>query len=364
MSGVPTERQRFRELDGLRGIAAVAVVLSHLTGGYDSKYPGDGGTVPNMWWGAFGVQLFFFISGFVILMSARRARVPGDFVISRISRLYPVYWIAVTVSIIVSIVFRVPHTDVGWIDRLMNYTMVQRLLLFENVDEVYWTLAIEMQFYMVIFALLVMTRTRLTNRVVVSLALAWIAMSTVLAVIARPHTLGVDPQRVETPWKILLNLTLVEWGPFFAAGMLAYLARESAKMRPLAYGAAASTVLISGILHGWEQAATVGAVGLLFTIVVARERTGFLHWAPFQFYGKISYSLYIGHAVTGYALLHVLVPYTGRWVGMGIVFVVVTGIAYTYYRTGEQYLSQRMRRGLKNLRENIRVRGTAVEGQR
>lgn len=354
MSGSASQRGRFLELDGLRGVAAVAVLLSHLTGGYDSKYPGESASIPNAWWGAFGVQLFFFISGFVILMSARRAETPSDFVISRAARLYPVYWIAVTVSIAVAVIFRVPHTDVGWVGRLMNYTMIQRLLFFENVDEVYWTLAIEMQFYLIIFALLVLTKARLTNRVVIALAATWIALSLVVSIVARPHTLGIDPQLVDTTWKIILNMVLVEWGPFFSAGMLTFLARSDARFRLPAYGAVTSTVVVAGVLHGWVQALVVAIVAALFLVVVSRQRTGFLRWAPIQFYGRISYSLYIGHAVTGYALLHLLAPYTGRWLGMVIVFVAVTGIAYAYYRVGERYLSKKMRAGLLSFREKRR----------
>lgn len=353
MTGVQPRRERFLELDGLRGIAAVAVVLSHLTGGYDSRYNGGEHVVPYAWWGAYGVQLFFFISGFVILMSARRARIPSDFVISRVSRLYPVYWIAVTVTIIVSIAFRVPGTDVGWLDRLMNYTMVQRLLLFDNVDEVYWTLAIEMQFYLLIFALLLVTRAQLTTRLVLWLSGTWFTLSLVFAVVARPHTLGIDPQNVDTPWKMALNLLLVEWGPFFVAGMLAYLAREDRRLLPLAVTAVGGAVVVSWILHGWAQAVCVAVVAMLFLLVVTRDRTSILRWRPIQFYGRISYSLYIGHAVTGYALLHFIGPVTGRWLGMAITFAAVTGIAVVYHRYGEVLLTTKFRSGLESLRQRL-----------
>lgn len=353
MTAPERRRERFLELDGLRGIAAVAVVLSHLTGGYDSKYHGGESVVPNLWWGAYGVQLFFFISGFVILMSARRARVPSDFVISRVSRLYPVYWIAVTVSIVVSITFRVPSTDIGWVDRLMNYTMIQRLLLFSNVDEVYWTLAIEMQFYMLIFALLVLTRAKLTTKIVLWMIGVWFAVSLAVAVVSRPHTLGIDPQNVDTPWKMVLNLLLVEWGPFFAAGMLAFFARGEKRLRPLATVAAAGTVVVSWILHGWLQALCVAVVAAIFLAVVLRQRTSFLRWGVIQFYGRVSYSLYIGHAVTGYALLHLIEPVTGRWLGMVITFAAVTGIAYLYHSYGEVHLSKKLKAGLESRRAQM-----------
>lgn len=353
-SAPPTSnRERFQELDGLRGIAAVAVVWSHLTGNFDSKHPDAPAPFADIWWGVYGVQLFFLISGFVILMTAQRAQRPSDFVISRVSRLYPVYWIALTVSIIVSIAFAVPHTDVGWTARIMNYTMIQRLLLFDNVDEVYWTLAIEMQFYMLIFVLLLLTRCRLTDRRALLLAVVWGAFSLVLAVVLGGHTRGVDPRFVVAPVKMALNLLLVEWGPLFAAGMLAFLARHDRRRAPWAIGGAAAAVAVSGILHGWLQALCVAVVAVLFLAVALRPRTAILRWAPVQFYGRISYSLYIGHCVTGTAMLHALIPYTGRNLGMVLVFIAVTGIAVVYHRVGEVGLSRRFRTLLLAVRTRI-----------
>lgn len=348
--------RRFLELDGLRGIAAVLVVGSHLTFGYDSKYPRESTPLVGVAWGAYGVKLFFFISGFVILMSAQRAASSSDFIISRFSRLFPVYWLAVTVSIIASILFRVPHTDVGWTARLLNYTMVQRLLLVPNVDEVYWTLAIGMQFYALILALLLLTHARITDRMVPWVAGIWISVSLVVASLARPRTLGIDPQLVVTAWKMPWNLLLVEWGPFFSAGMLMHLARKDPRYRIGGLLAVLSTVIISGILHGWEQMAWVAGAATLFTVVVLRERTGFLLWRPMQFYGRISYSLYIGHAITGYAILHLIATYTGRNLGMVITFAAVTGIAVVYHRVGEVHLSGKTKTGLLALRDRWRAR--------
>jgi peptidoglycan/LPS O-acetylase OafA/YrhL len=140
--------------------------------------------------------------------------------------------------------------------------------------------------------------------------------------------------------------------------MLAYLSREQSKMRPLAITAAAGTVGVSWILHGWLQGLCVAIVATLFMFVVLRNTTGVLRWRIFQFYGRISYSLYIGHAVTGYALLHLIEPYTGRWLGMAVTFIAVTGIAMLYHRIGEVYLTHRMKTALTALR--VRQSGPTV----
>lgn len=61
-------------------------------------------------YGAMGVQLFFIISGFVILMSAH-GRPVGQFAASRISRLFPAYWTAVLLTAF--LLLAVTHGDMN-----------------------------------------------------------------------------------------------------------------------------------------------------------------------------------------------------------------------------------------------------------
>lgn len=344
---------RFVELDGLRGVAALAVVVAHVTGNYDTKYPGDPAWLPNLWWGTFGVQLFFFISGFVILMTARRSRRPSDFVISRVSRLYPVYWIALTMAIIISIVFAVPHTQIGWPARLMNYTMVQRLLMFPNVDEVYWTLAIEMQFYILIFLLLVVLKGRLTDRAALIFGGCWLALSLVTATIFGGQSRGIGPQFVAGPYKVLFNLLITEWGPFFVTGMFAFLARTHRRYRPAAFSAAAIAVAVSGLMHNLQTLLIVAVIAAAFLAVALRERTAVLRLRPIQFYGRISYSLYICHLVTSVALIHLLIPAVGRPAATITAVIVVTLYAMALNRVGEQWASRRFRVLLQKARDRM-----------
>lgn len=301
-------------------------------------------------WGRYGVQLFFLVSGFVILMTARRAKRSSDFAISRLSRLYPAYWIALTISIIVSIAFRVPHTDVGWTARIMNYTMVQRLLLFPNVDEVYWTLAIEMQFYILVMALLVILRCRVTTRRVLIAGALWLTLSLVLSVVLGGASRGVSPQNVVTPVKMLLNILVVEWGPLFVTGMLAHLARDDRRLRPAALGSGVVALAVTALLHGWQEPIPLVVVLAIFFVVVLRPSTPLLLLRPFQFYGRISYSLYIGHVVTGNALIHLLVTAVGRTVATVATFVAVTLFAMALHRVGEEWGSRRARTLLLRLR--------------
>ncbi len=350
---------RFKELDGLRGLAALAVFVGHATHSYDELYVGAPASPFEVTWGAFGVQLFFMISGFVILMSAQRARRPSDFVISRVSRLYPAYWVALTLSIVLSVAFAVPTSDIGWVNRILNYVMVQRWFLIPNQDPVYWTLAIEMQFYVMVFLLLLLTRCRLSTRAVSIAAGAWMAVGLAVSVWARPHTLGLDPQLVDTPIKVVLNVTLAEWSALFSAGMFAFLSRRDARLRWAAIASAALAVLFGGLMHGTGYAIADTIVVLIFLTVALRERTGILLWRPIQFYGRISYSLYITHWFAGSIIMYLTMPFVGRLGAMAVAFAAVTLLAWGCYEVAEVRLSRMFKAQLERWRARRLAHGAA-----
>ncbi|THE07586.1 acyltransferase [Microbacterium oleivorans] len=102
-------------------------------------------------YGFMGVQLFFLISGFVILMSVE-GRSVGEFVAARISRLFPAYWAAVilTAILIEFIAGDQLGKSVTLVQVLTNLTMLQQWTGVPHVDGVYWTLAVELLFYLLI----------------------------------------------------------------------------------------------------------------------------------------------------------------------------------------------------------------------
>lgn len=137
---------RFRELDALRGGASLLVVFFHFTMGrsqaeYGFKY------------GVAGVDLFFIISGFVIFMSITKVSSTKEFLVNRISRLYPTYWTCVLITFLVKIVvgFYMPYKAAPnlW-DLLGNLTMFQYYLNIKDIDGPYWTMIVEMLFYLFI----------------------------------------------------------------------------------------------------------------------------------------------------------------------------------------------------------------------
>ncbi|PPH39672.1 hypothetical protein C5C53_00220 [Rathayibacter sp. AY1E3] len=351
---------RFVELDGLRGLAALGVVVYHFTTAFSLDHPDAPPGSVALPFGEFGVQLFFVISGFVILMSADRARRPSDFAISRVSRLYPAYWIAVVVSIVVGALARVPGTDLTPLELLLNFTMVQRLLLVPNVNGAFWTLAVEMQFYLLVLLVLVLTKCRFTDRLVRVLAVVWLGVAATASVAAHLVSGGVDVVSAPVAVRVLANLTLAEYGPLFCVGMLLFLSRRQGRFELLAVPAALIAALNAQLLHGGPDGAVVLGVCAAVAVVAMRRRTAVLRWAPLLWLGRISYSLYILHLVVGSAIVSALWPLIGRD-GAGLVaFVVVLLLSWGLNAVAEERWSPAWRRALTRRRDRRLPAGTAT----
>ncbi|WP_460425296.1 acyltransferase family protein [Azotobacter armeniacus] len=84
-------KSRIKYLDGHRGIALLLVVLFHAYARWPELVPyGDSyGEIPFFKYGWLGVQLFFLISGFVILMTLERCKGISEFIYRRWLRLFP-----------------------------------------------------------------------------------------------------------------------------------------------------------------------------------------------------------------------------------------------------------------------------------
>lgn len=134
---------RILELDALRGIAALSVVCFHATMGREESKYGFG-------LGVTGVDLFFIISGFVILLSLEKTQKWQDFFISRFSRIYPTYWACVTFTafFVLIINYRQIPENIGG-QYLSNLTMFQLYMHQADMDGPYWTMIVEVLFYLV-----------------------------------------------------------------------------------------------------------------------------------------------------------------------------------------------------------------------
>jgi len=282
--------KRYEELDVLRGIAALAVVFCHFTAvAAVSGYP-----VGAFTGGRFGPHLFFIISGFVITMVLARTARAWDFVVARFSRLYPAYWLAVTLVFLRIVWLPLPdETPPRAIDFAANLTMLQSWLGRPHLDVVYWTLALELKFYALMLLVFAAGGLRRLDLV----AGVWLAA-------LAGYRLAVGPLGWSDPFVVRLALNL-PYGQLFIAGIVFY------QMHTVGRTWWRYALIVACLaLQGAEDTPTALIVGVVLCAIVDAFARGKLAWIvcrPLVLLGTISYALYLTHNTLGSALIPLLV---------------------------------------------------------
>jgi peptidoglycan/LPS O-acetylase OafA/YrhL len=289
----PAPSQRLDQIDALRGIAAMAVVLFHLTTRFTDLYQPAGTPWLSFPLGHYGVNLFFMISGFVIFMTLQRTQRGMDFVVSRFSRLFPAYWVALAITWGVTHALGLPGREVSGTTALLNLPMVHNLFGVTHVDGAYWTLEIELLFYVGMYLLF---RGRSLGHVhlwmIGLLALRWVYFGAA-------QVFGID-----LPWKIY-HLLILKYLPWFALGVATYAFSPRQHGEAPRRGAVASVVVALATLGFTErfEHALLAVAGLLMLGLAARGRLGFLAWRPWVWLGSISYPLYLLHEYVSWSVM-------------------------------------------------------------
>lgn len=328
----PERSSRVTSIDGLRGIAALLVVLFHLHGAV-SRTATDWLWAPVDWIarnGAKGVDIFFVISGFVIALSVSRG-VPtpsyfGRFIVRRSIRLDPPYWSAIALEVLLlHLTLRLfpehPVVLPSTAQVMAHLVYLQDLLGYGNIVVSFWTLCYEIQFYAFFVGLLVLQQylpaffrtTRWTTVFAGGLFLLSL-WARFIAPASAPHGLAID-----------------RWYQFFI-GTLTYHAVSEAgvgRMRSL-YAAWAALVVVL-IMTSASPMQLLPVIVSAWLVAAARDpRWGALFASrPLQFLGAISYSLYLYHASVGWrfvTLMQKLIP--GQWSAPTAVGVYVVGIVF------------------------------------
>ncbi|MBK1878212.1 acyltransferase [Pelagicoccus mobilis] len=158
-------KSRFASLDSLRAIACFLVIWHHVSesllqiasGGAWMKEVAE-----HYDFGRIGVVAFFCISGFVIPNSLRGERFPAlrRFAINRFFRLYPIYWLSILIGLLA--IWQGSGKEWPATTLLANFLMGATFMNEPHVMGLYWTLEIELVFYVFVAALyLAFTRHRL-----------------------------------------------------------------------------------------------------------------------------------------------------------------------------------------------------------
>ena len=275
---------RLKELDALRGLAALAVVLFHYTTQFDKLFGHSNALSWSMPYGDLGVHLFFMISGFVIFLTLDRVAKPFDFVISRFSRLYPAYWLAIILTTAVVWTYGLEGQEVNTLNTVINFSMLQGIFELPDVDGVYWTLMYELIFYTLIFT--VYKFSCLKHIVFIIIAVLFLNILNSFTNII--------------PWKIQLFL-LLQYNHLFGAGIIFYLLQRDGNK--VFYFATLALCLVAQWSQGHFSSSIIITSFFLIFFLFTYQKLTFIVIKPLVWLGSISYSLYLLHQNIGYVVI-------------------------------------------------------------
>jgi peptidoglycan/LPS O-acetylase OafA/YrhL len=311
----PREDHRMLWLDSLRGVGALAVAYLHVA----FQFTKHGYFGASAWQqinqqfysfldlGKFGVVLFFCVSGFVIPFSLSRDK-PAPvrrFVISRFFRLYPAYWLTLPFGVFFYTLENPHPADLATI--LANITMGQSFLGKDNLIGLYWTLQIELIFYVLCLGMFVVgwlgdVRKR-------ELA-GWGFLALTVAIAAGRMVIG-----ARLPVAVGMGLSLMFWASVWRDAVLKggpMLKGDGALWRAgwrLLAGAVVLFPLIALMAYsrnygyGETPRRYIVSYGAALAVFVLCTTVLRLRFRPLYFLGKISYSLYLTHLIVYWCLL-------------------------------------------------------------
>jgi peptidoglycan/LPS O-acetylase OafA/YrhL len=346
---------QFLSVQVLRGIAAILVVIYHCYFLMTERLGAGSGYIERAV-GSFGVDLFFVISGFIMVVSSRNLATRADgwrvFLSRRFLRIVPLFWIVLTVKIIGT--FASPavliHARPGIVNIVCSYLFLPSKDATGEIRfvlDVGWTLTFEMLFYL-LFALALALRVHVLKVLVPALtALAaiglfrtdgWPAISFLANALPLEFVFGVliglatlRGERVSPTTGV--TLILVGFVALFVLPLGLGLTGDpgATTMRVLAWGVPAAMIML----------------GLVSVETYSQPLLP--RWA--LAIGDASYSIYLSHTFT-LAALGMLAIRLGltRWMSLSV--VVVSGIlasslvGYCCFRLVERPLTERLKRSV------------------
>lgn len=338
MAGPALARGRLTELDALRGIGALCVLVFHYSTRFHELFPQAAHVPFSFPGGNYRVLLFFTISGFAIFFTLDRIATVADFVINRFARLYPAYIVAMLMTLGIEYLAQATQLLVGPFAILANLTMLQGFAFIPEVDGAYWTLTVEIAFYICMIAIWKFAGLRRLEPVLAGwLMIRWLYW-------AWPDM----PERI-------IMLLVLRYTPFFVLGMLAYRVwRGQRSLRQQAPYAALALASVA-TMETWDV--TIVACALLAAFVaLIHGHLRFIAIRPLVWLGGISYSFYLIHQHVGFVvMLECARAGYSPWIGFAAAFLVALTLGTAINRVVEQPAGEAILAWWKKRREGRRL---------
>jgi peptidoglycan/LPS O-acetylase OafA/YrhL len=251
-------------------------------------------------YGYLGIYWFFMISGYTMFITAPNKGLK-DFIISRMVRLYPVYWVAVTITSLVTLLVGADRFHVTFIQYLANLTMLNQLIGIDFVDGAWWFMVVILKFNFII-AIIILIRVIKYQEYIGAI---WLIVAFVTLLLNIP---------------ILRSILIPEYAPFIIAGIIfqsakvkgwnaskyiiiscslifsIYLIVLSTSDMQQHYNSSFSVVITSGIILFF----------FLAFYLITRKKQLINGPQSLLIYGSATYPLYLIHQNIGYMIFNLL----------------------------------------------------------
>ncbi len=311
-------------ITGLRAIAATMVVIIHT--GMLSDYGTVGQAITLA--GKYGVDIFFVISGFTIAKTFQEARNYRSYLIRRIMRILPLYWLIISMAMALwmSGLFSLPQymQELGSNPDFYNYFMHLSMISYldyrvaNSVLGVEWTIPIEVFWYICLPPLIYFGKTIPRTLVIIVV----LVIMTALLTFASKNLFGTS---LPIKWSPIAH------GHLFFIGVSSFYLRQRFKEaqppQTVTWIAGAVFLFVFAIFVKFDGRSEILALSTAILIVyVTPDRAPWvtkpLTNGPMLFLGSVSYSIYLIHNL----IIHILGD-TGMLPSYGVkTFIVVYGI--------------------------------------
>ena len=303
--------REFPEIDFLRFIACLSVVIYHFTARWSGILP-YGPLVKGAPWnlGWVGVNLFFIISGYVVSHTLLKSSNAKEFILKRITRIYPALWLILPIVFLGQ--YFIPYSifkDLSTLANLLgSMTLVPPSVLnlpnivnFDWLTGVLWTLKVEMVFYLLCYVLF----SFFSYKKILFYSVLICTLTTILLIIVLNYNLV-----YVNPIEVVLKGLGFDYLPWFVLGMLFYEQKVLRKNRCFLiflFSAFALAISVSKNNFSLDQIAEFAVLVLFVFVVFRKENSKLIKVKIFQVLGFSSYEMYLIHQGLGIPILIFLI---------------------------------------------------------
>jgi exopolysaccharide production protein ExoZ len=295
------EKAVLNSIQSLRALATFTVVAYHALAllEFHAAYfmGGKRPDIPQLSAGIGALDVFFVLSGFIMIYITKDSETPGGFLFKRFSRIAPLYWIMTTLTIAIALKARwiFPHANLSALSVLCSYLFIPYPDIngaLRPVLYVGWTLNIEILFFAAFALALMLPLGRRTAGLVLTLGTVWLIGKALSGLTPVAHFYG-EKYTVDLMIGCLL-------APAARLPQVVAFAKRT-PMRPFIVGAGVVLCMLGPLTFG-HVVLTSYALCVPAGVLVMACALQDLHREPtkrslLSFYGDCSYSIYLIHII-------------------------------------------------------------------